>query len=267
MLRATVVLFALVAALIGGAPAAFAQAPEPSVATTYGTVSPSYLSGTESPRSGAGPSVIKDGFGLNPPTLMADPGSVVTITLTDDADAVVAFLGATTLPVAETGEHTYAVTVPADAVLPQSFAFRVESSSERTFLTDSWVLRLGAEPAAASEPAPAPPAVHALPADDRAVASAVTLHGRRLSAVIECPVAASAGCGGGTLTLKTRSLRVARLTFGRLAAGRRTTLRATVGAATVRHIARHRVRTLRAVLTPADEASRPMLLPLRSSLR
>ena len=50
MLRVTVVSFALVAALIGGAPAAFAQAPAPSVATTYGSVVPSYLSGTESPR-------------------------------------------------------------------------------------------------------------------------------------------------------------------------------------------------------------------------
>ena len=53
---------------------------------------------------GAGPTVVKDGFGLNPPTLMADPGTVVTITLTEDADAVVAYLGATTLPVAAAGE-------------------------------------------------------------------------------------------------------------------------------------------------------------------
>jgi hypothetical protein len=37
--------------------------------------------------------------------------SVVTITLTEDADAVVASLGATTLPVAAAGEHAYAVTV------------------------------------------------------------------------------------------------------------------------------------------------------------
>ena len=128
------------------------------MSTTYGSAAPAYLSGSESPRSGSGPTVIKDGFGLNPPTLMADPGSVVTITLTDDADAVVAFLGATTLPVAAVDEHTYAVTLPADALLPQSFAFRVDSSGERTLLTDSWVLMLGSEAVAPAPPPVAAPA-------------------------------------------------------------------------------------------------------------
>ncbi|MDA0164139.1 hypothetical protein OM076_27950 [Solirubrobacter ginsenosidimutans] len=254
MLRATVVFIALVAALIGGAPAAFAQAPEPSVSTTYGSATPAYLSGTESPRSGAGPTVIKDGFGLNPPTLMADPGSVVTITLADDADAVVAFLGAETLPVAPAGEHAYAVTVPAGAVLPQSFAFRVESSGERTLLTDSWVLQLGPEPAQAAAPEPTPAAVTPAPVQGPAVPTSLRLRGARLAVVMRCPVASTGGCEGGSLTLKWGSRRVARIAVGRLPAGASTTARTHLAARLLRQLRRHRVRTLRGTFTPVSGA-------------
>ena len=61
--------------------AAPAQAaiPEPAVSIGGATVRPSLLSGTETALDG-GPTLIYDGFGLNPPTLIAAPGSAVTIT-------------------------------------------------------------------------------------------------------------------------------------------------------------------------------------------
>ncbi|HEY6889250.1 MAG TPA: hypothetical protein VI300_15760 [Solirubrobacter sp.] len=258
MLRVTVAVLALIAALIGGSPAAFAQAPEPTVSTTYGSATPAYLSGTESPRSGAGPTVIKDGFGLNPPTLMADPGSAVTITLTDDADALVASLGTAPFPVAQSGEHTYTVTVPGDAVLPQSLEFRVESSSERTLLTDSWVLILGAQP---PPPPVAPPTPAAAP-QPPALAGSARVRGARLAVAVTCPATAPAACAG-TLTLKTSGVRVARLPFAGVAPGASTTLHAKLSSSTRRHLRRHRVRTLRAVLTPAGGPPISSLLELR----
>jgi hypothetical protein len=260
MRRVTVVLFALIAALVC-APAAPAQAPRPSVSTSYGTATPTYLSGTESPRSGVGPSLIKDGFGLNPPMLGATAGSVVTITLASAADAVVAYLGPAALPVAPTGERTYAVTVPEGAPLPARFAFRVDSSTETTLLTDAWLLNLGGDGA---EPAPASPAP--LP-QAPAAPTALRLRGTRLAVTVACPATATSGCAAATLTLKTPSLRIARLAVKPLAAGAGTTLRTTVRAAALRHLRRHRVRSLRAVLTPAGGRPVVSALSLRASGR
>jgi hypothetical protein len=270
MRRVTVVLFALIAGLIGASTAA-AQAPRPSVSTTFGSVTPAYLSGTESPRSGVGPYLIKDGFGLNPPTLMAEAGSVVTITLASTADAVVAYLGAATLPVAPAGERTYAVTVLAGAPLPARFSFRVESSTETTLLTDAWLLNLGGDVAdPAPSPAPAPPTDVPAPAPVTQPVAAPTglrLRGARLTVTVACPAAATAGCDGGSLSLKTASLRVARLAFGRLSAGASTTLRTTLPASTLRRLRRHGVRSLRAVLTPVGGQPEASQLPLRASGR
>jgi hypothetical protein len=262
MLRALVI---CVLTLLCWAPTAGAQAPRPTVSTTLGTVTPSYLSGTETPRSGDGPTLIKDGFGLNPPTLGAQPGSVVTITLASAADAVVAFLGSSTLPVTAAGANAYAVTVPAGAPLPARFSFRVDSSTDTTLLTDAWLLNLGGD---IVDPAPvpvptAPPVSNPAPvADPLPLARSVRLLGARLSAVVSCPAARPAACAG-TLTLKTSGRRVARLRFAGVSPGTQTTLRTTLSASTRRYLRRHHVRTLRAVLTPTGGPAISSLLALR----
>jgi hypothetical protein len=266
MLRWLVVALALVAALAGASPAG-AQAPRPTVSTNSGTVTPSYLSGTETPRSGDGPTLIKDGFGLNPPTLDAQPGSVVMITLASAADAVVAFLGSTSLPVTAAGANAYAVTVPVGAPLPARFSFRVDSSTETTLLTDAWLLNLGGD---IVDPAPLPvptappvsnPAPVAGPLPPLPLARSLRLRGARLSAVVSCPAARPTACAG-TLTLRTSGRRVAQLRFAGVAPGAQTTLRTTLSASTRRYLRRHRVRTLRAVLTPTGGPAISSLLAL-----
>ena len=76
----------------------------------------------DSRAAGDGPTLIADGFGLNQPTLLADPGSVVTIKLEAAIDAVQVCLGVVALSVAPVRQRwTYTVTVPADASLPAKF--------------------------------------------------------------------------------------------------------------------------------------------------
>ena len=135
MLRVAVVL-ALIAALLCAAPTAWAQSPWVTVSTAYGTVTPSYVAGTMTPRGGDDPTIIIDGFGLNQPTLMAVPGSVVTITLSAGVEVSVGSvgvsLGGAQLPMVPAGEAIYTVTVPADASLPAKLGVRVESSTENS---------------------------------------------------------------------------------------------------------------------------------------
>ena len=211
MPRVTVVWLALFAVLLCAPAAARAQGLQPTVSTSYGVVTPSYVSGSERPRLGDGPTLIKDGWGLNPPALLADPGSVVTITLAAAADAVFVYLGAVTLPVAAAGERTYTVTLPADAVLPAKFGFRVESSTETTLLTDGWTLNLGGvvvDPVPTPTPAPtAAPVPLPVPRPEPIATvgrSSLRLTGKRLAVTVACPLTAPKGCAG-TLTLRRRA--------------------------------------------------------------
>ena len=252
-----------IVALLCWAPAAGAQAPRPTVSTSSGVVVPAYLSGTESPRSGDGPTLIKDGFGLNPPTLAAEPGAVVTITLPSAADAVVAFIGGAPQPVTAAGVNAYAVTVPAGTTLPARFSFRVDSSTETTLLTDAWLLDLGGDIAGPPVVPTAPPVADPTPvADPLPLARSVRLRGAHLSAIVSCPAARPAACAG-TLTLEAAGRSVARLRFASVAPGTQTTLRTTLPASIRRHLRRHHVRSLRAVLTPTGGPAIRSRLALR----
>ena len=66
------------------------------------SVRPSLLSGTET-LLGGGPTLIYDGFGLNPPTLIAAPGAAVTVTTDMAVETVTVWLGETALPVTRDG--------------------------------------------------------------------------------------------------------------------------------------------------------------------
>jgi hypothetical protein len=88
------------------------------------------------------------------------------------------------------------------------------------------------------------------------------VRGARLAVVVTCPAAAAGACAG-TLTLKTSGLRVARLPFAGIAPGASTTLHAKLSSSTRRHLRRHRVRTLRAVLTATGGPPISSVLELR----
>jgi hypothetical protein len=255
-----------IVALLCWAPAAGAQASRPTVSTSSGSVTPAYLSGTESPRSGVGPTLVKDGFGLNPPTLAAEPGAVVTITLPSAPDVVVAFIGGAPQPVTPAGANAYAVTVPAGTPLPAQFSFRVDSSTETTLLTDAWLLNLGGDIADPPVVPTAPPVADPTPVADPLLplplARSARLRGTRLSVVVSCPAARPTACAG-TLTLKAAGRRVASLRFANIASGTQTTLRTALSASTRRHLRRHHVRTLRAVLTPTGGPAISSQLTLR----
>ena len=117
MSRILVVLATLVAALVG-ASAAQAAIPAPTVSIGGATVRPSLLSGTET-ALGGGPTLIYDGFGLNPPTLIAAPGSAVTIV--DRHGGRDGHGSGSARPRSRSparSERTYAATLPADLALP-----------------------------------------------------------------------------------------------------------------------------------------------------
>jgi len=256
MRRLKVAGLVLIAALLC-APAA-AQVPRPTVSTSYGTVTPSYVSGTMTPRGGGGPTLIADGFGLNQPTLLADPGSIVTIKLAGPVDLIRIWLGQAQLPVVPAGAWTYTVSVPADASLPAKFGIGTESSTDQWLMTDSWILNLGGDipdtvpPQPTPTPTPTPWVLPtARPEPIAKVGARVRLTGKRLRVTVACPAEAPKACAGA-LTLKTASIRVVRLPFAGIPGGSSATLTTTVRAAAVRHIKRHRVRTLRVVVTAAS---------------
>ena len=170
---------------------------------------------------GGGPTLIYDGFGLNPPTLIAAPGSAVTITTDMAVDSVKVWVGETELPVTATGERTYAATLPAGLTLPARLGVSLDATTATHRLTSGWVLILAAPP---PDPVPIPTVVLGPVAEPVAalrISAPVRLDGRRLAVTLTCADRAAPG----TLTLKTPSLRVARLAY-RASGTRRVTIRA-----------------------------------------
>jgi hypothetical protein len=243
----------LVALLVCAAPA---RAVTPTVSTALaGGVTPSFVSSLESPKGGDGPSVIGDGFGINPPTITAAPGGTVTIALDAPVDAVKASFGFTPLPVTPAGERTYTVTLPGDATLPGDFWVRLEYSTETTLGSSNWKLILDAAPAP-QPPVPLPDPVGVV-ADPPAAPLTARLHGRRLSVLMACPARARIGCSG-VLTLRAGSVRVARLRLS-LAPGTQRTLRTTLSRRNAKRL-RHE---LRAEVAAPDRPLVRTRLPLR----
>ena len=83
------VLVLLAASVAGLAFATSAQAaiPVPTVSIGDASVRPALLAGSETELAG-GPTLIIDGFGLNPPTLVATAGATVTITTDMAVDSI-----------------------------------------------------------------------------------------------------------------------------------------------------------------------------------
>lgn len=182
MSRILVLLAALVAALVY-APAARGAIPEPDVAIGGTTVRPALLSGTQT-ALGGGPTLIYDGFGLNPPTLIAAPGAVVTITIDMAVESVTVWLGETALTVARTGERTYAATLPAELALPARLGVGLDATTATHRLTSGWVLILAAPP-----PDPVPTVVLGPVGEPVAaprLSTPVRLTGRRLAVTLTC---------------------------------------------------------------------------------
>jgi hypothetical protein len=233
-------------------PAAAQASPRPTISTALSAgTTPSFVSSLDAPQSGTGPVMIGDGFGIDPPTLFAAPGTTVTIAVDAPVDAVEATWSIPRLPdpatwtpltVAPSGDRTYTVTLPADASLPGEFWVTLEYSTDTMVGRSSWKLILDAVPASAPPP-PSPPQQPATPQPEPpAAALAARVKGRRLSVLVACPIAAVSGCSG-VLTVRSASQRVARLPF-KLAAGKQRTLRTTL----TRRVAKHLGRELRAEL-------------------
>jgi hypothetical protein len=200
---------------------------------------------------GGGPTLIYDGFGLNPPTLVAASGAAVTITTDMAVDTVRVWVGEAALPVTATGERTYAATLPAGLTLPTRLEVDLDATTATHRLTSGWTLVLAAPP---PDPVPVPVVVLGPVAEPVAaprISAPVRLDGRRLAVTLTCATRCT-----GTLTLKTPSLRVARIAYR--AAG---TQRVTIRAAVLRHLERRGIRRLRAVLTPTG--GRPIVTSLR----
>jgi hypothetical protein len=232
--------------------AALAATPTPTLSTEYGSATPRISGGTVTRRPGDPPMrVLVDWFQPDTSTLIAVPGGTVTITLDMAVDAVVARLdghAGPLLSLVQTGERTYVATLPADTGLPRPFFLELAFALGEERHTSEWSEYLVGvpDPVPASSPEP----VLAVPP---ATTGPARLTGRRLTVSVSCPAAAGSDCAG-TLTLKTMALRVTRLAFTGIRPGSSVKLRATVRGAAVRHLTRHRVTRLRAVLTPTGGA-------------
>jgi len=159
-----------------------------------------------------------------PPVLVAPAGTLVTATLDQPVSTLLfGFPGQTSSPATRMNDRTFTFTVPRDAQLPASLGFHAEWSAGDIDGEADYLMTLS----------PATPA-----------ASNLRLRGSQLSVDLSCPV----GCTG-FLTLKTTKLRIARLEIK--APG---TLTATVRAAALRHLKRHKTKELRVVLTTTGRA-------------
>jgi hypothetical protein len=223
--------------------AELAASPVPRLSTAWtAPVAPALLSAIEGPRGG--PIAIADGFGLNPPTLRAAPGATVTIKLTGWVNWLTAHVGVTPLAATKVDDTTYTVALPADVVLPAKFTVDFDYSSETFQGRAGYIADLAALPVVAP-----PPTV----TDGPATVSALKLRGRKLSATVTC-----AGTCPGVLTLRTSSMRIARLHFA--GPGRLTTR---ISARALRHLRRHHTKALRVVLTTRGQATKVTRLRLR----
>jgi hypothetical protein len=247
MPRALVLVAALVAALTS-ASAAQAAPPVPTVSIGDATVTPSLVSSYES-EIGSPRVIIGDGFGANPPALMATAGATVTIVSDIAVDTATARVGYVQLEVKRVDERTFRATLPDGLVPPTTLAIGLAVTTATHRLSSYWTLDLVAPPPEVVAPPPEP-IVFGAPAPAPALEPTARLAGRRLAATVTC-----AGSCAGKLTVKLASgRRIARWTFTE--AG---TLRATVSRSTGRRL--RGVKQLRAVLTP--EGGAPAALSVR----
>ncbi len=222
-----------------------AKSPSPTFATALTpAVRPALLSATEGSRNG-GPTLIADGFGLNSPTLRVSPGGTVTVALTGWVNTLTARVGGVPLTAVKVDDATYTVALPANPTLPAKFSVGIDYSSE-TFLGSAGFT---ADLAAPTVLEPSQPT----PVDGRATLSALRLSGRKVSVTVAC-----SGTCPGIVTLRTSSIRIARLSFA--GPGRYT---ATISRPAQRHLQRHRTKRLRAVLTTRGFAPRALTLRVR----
>jgi hypothetical protein len=230
--------------LAGAAPARGATGPVPDTASTpFGSVAPVF-GWADVTRLADGATLIVDGFPRSLPPLAAAPGSNVVVELSDPVVAARLRIRGREIAPAWTTLLTAMFILPADEELPAPAWLELDSASPSERVSASWGLEL--VPAVAPPPPPVPPAPPPAAAPEPpASASRLRLSGRRLRVALACPAAALSGCSG-TLTLRSRGRRVARLPFTNVAAGTRRTLTATVGRATRRDL--RRVTSVRAEL-------------------
>ena len=171
------------------------------------------------------------------------------MTLTGWVNTLTARAGGTPLTAVKVDDTTYAVALPATMALPAKFSVGIDYSSE-TFLGSA---AFTADLAAVRVQQPFVPAAQAPAVDSPATLSALRLKGRRLSVSVAC-----SGTCPGVVTLRTTSIRAARLSFA--GPGRYT---ATISRSAQRHLQRHRTKRLRAVLTTRGFAPRALTLRVR----
>jgi hypothetical protein len=217
--------------------AAAAEIPTPTFSTAGGDFTPAL-------GSRCSPQMCADAA-LGGPDMPVTPGTEIKVTLHGDADSVHAQIfggpGGLQTP---TGWRQYTIPIPADLQLPTWFAVFIRTHADAGTWDAGFAVRLVAAPQDLRT-VPSPPATIA--------AGSLRLDGRRLAIGVACPATAAKLCSG-TLTLKTPSLRVARVPYQGVQPGTTVTLQASVRAAVPRHLRRHRTKALRAVLTPAGGA-------------
>lgn len=226
---------ALVAASLSLAAVSSAQAAV-HVAGPYGGSAPKFLT-SEGHNLVTGDRTVGDPTPFPEPDLTVDPGSTLTITVTDQPHTeVTATVDETPLALTASASGTYAATLPSTLTSPAALRLQLRNQTAQVDNRTLVGLRLVAPTPPA---APAPPTPEALPEDRAPSVTGLELRGRRLTAVVACPSACV-----GYLTLRTKSIRIARFDVSR--AG---TLTATLRPAAVRHFRRRDTKRLRVLLT------------------
>ncbi len=234
--------------LLTFAPSAHA-ATQPTVTTAAGSAVAGMVAGIEESLTPPGPILIADGcivFGCPVPTLRAEPGEAVTITVGQPVDELIASTeGTSATPRDATSWTVTPQSVPADLRI----SVRETTATHR--LRYSYLLRLVGPPPP-PEVTPTPTVIAAAPPLP-SVARSAGLRGRRLTLTVVCPAAATAPCGG-TVTVRANGRTLARTSFAAVAPGARRTLRTTL---------RHRSTKLRATLAVPGAAPVTTRLSLR----
>ncbi|HET6548078.1 MAG TPA: hypothetical protein VFG79_06480 [Solirubrobacter sp.] len=259
MPRLVASLLVIAAVLAGAAPARAARV---TVTTAAGSAEPVFV--TNYTRWADGPAMIGDGFPMTFPALVALPGEQASLTLDGPADTITARVGATPLAVAAVGDLAYTLTIPGDTTLPARVSVIVDDHTADWVRSSTYALDLVPAPPPPPPPPPSPVLpglVEAAPEPPARIVRA-RLGGRRLSVAVACPATARSACAG-RLTLKTRWLRIARLSFAEVPAGARRTLRTRIRPSAARHLRRHHVKRLRAVVSAPGRAAVVARLPLR----
>ena len=212
-----------------------AHAARVTVTTAAGNATPAFVSSMTESLEPGGPILIGDGcvfFGFCPvPTLRAEPGETVLISLDEPVDDLVARAGA--VIASSRDATTWAMVLREDQSLPANLNISYSTTTATHRTSASYILQLVGPPPPPPPPMPEPevltPAA-TVPAV-AAIARTARLHGRRLSLTVTCPVAAASACRG-TITVRASGRVLARLTFAGVAPGSTRTLKTTVRRAT-----------------------------------